>query len=279
MIAFVGSVFSPYYAFARRRGDADPETFCALNVALYGARGNRWAMTERPARAVRRAGAEFAIGPSVLVWDGQTLTLVIDEVTVPWPSRLRGVVRVHPAAFTTRAFELDQDGHHQWWPMAPDATVEVAFERPALSWSGRGYLDANAGDQPLEQGFTRWHWSRAALPGASAVLYDVLEPDCRTRSIAIRTSAAGDVEDIPSPDQVTLPTTRWRIGRETRADRGGAVEVLSTLEDTPFYARSLLRSELLGQPVMAVHESLDLDRFRRPWVQLMLPFRMPRALR
>jgi hypothetical protein len=27
---------------------------------------------------------------------------------------------------------------------------------------------------------------------------------------------------------------------------------------------------------MTVHESLDLDRFRRPWVQCLLPFRMPR---
>jgi len=28
-----------------------------------------------------------------------------------------------------------------------------------------------------------------------------------------------------------------------------------------------------------VHESLSLDRFRAPWVQAMLPFRMPRVWR
>ena len=27
---------------------------------------------------------------------------------------------------------------------------------------------------------------------------------------------------------------------------------------------------------MAVHESLSLDRFRAPWVQAMLPFKVPR---
>jgi carotenoid 1,2-hydratase len=31
--------------------------------------------------------------------------------------------------------------------------------------------------------------------------------------------------------------------------------------------------------VNAVHESLDLDRFSRRWVQLLLPFRLPRRAR
>ena len=39
VIAFIGSVFSPYYALARRRGAGDPLDHCALNVALYGAGG------------------------------------------------------------------------------------------------------------------------------------------------------------------------------------------------------------------------------------------------
>ena len=38
LIAFVGSVFSPYYAWARRRAGvagADPNQHCAFNVGLY----------------------------------------------------------------------------------------------------------------------------------------------------------------------------------------------------------------------------------------------------
>jgi carotenoid 1,2-hydratase len=50
IIALIGSVFSPYYAWARRRGPTDPEHFCALNVALYGV-DKGWAMTERGDRA------------------------------------------------------------------------------------------------------------------------------------------------------------------------------------------------------------------------------------
>ena len=47
IIAFIGSVFSPYYAWARRKGDAGPENHVAVNVALYGKGGKRWSMTER----------------------------------------------------------------------------------------------------------------------------------------------------------------------------------------------------------------------------------------
>jgi carotenoid 1,2-hydratase len=42
------------------------------------------------------------------------------------------------------------------------------------------------------------------------------------------------------------------------------------------YARALVLTQLLGVPVTAVHESLDLNRFASRWVQTLLPFRMPR---
>jgi carotenoid 1,2-hydratase len=44
VIAFVGSVFSPYYHWAGRR---DPDDHVCINVALYRPGGNRWSMTER----------------------------------------------------------------------------------------------------------------------------------------------------------------------------------------------------------------------------------------
>lgn len=272
-------MFSPYYALARRRGNADPDHYCALNVALYGERGHRWTMTERPGASVRRARTELAIGPSSLAWDGATLVFRIHEMAAPWPSRIRGEVRVHPRALLTRRFDLDAAGHHGWCPIAPDATVEVALERPALTWSGHGYLDSNAGDRPLEDGFREWHWSRASLGDSTVVLYDVTRRDRSAQSIAIRITPTGGIEDLPPPAPVTLPKTLWRIHRATRADRGAAARVASTLEDTPFYARSLVQSRLLCQAVTAVHESLSLERFRTPWVKLMLPFRMPRARR
>jgi carotenoid 1,2-hydratase len=55
-----------------------------------------------------------------------------------------------------------------------------------------------------------------------------------------------------------------------------AAGLAQTLEDTPFYARSLVRAKLAGQPAFGVHETLSAERFATPWVQAMLPFRMPR---
>jgi carotenoid 1,2-hydratase len=52
--------------------------------------------------------------------------------------------------------------------------------------------------------------------------------------------------------------------------------LVETLEDAPFYARSLLTTRLAGTPAQTFHESLSLDRFSRGWVRMLLPFRMPR---
>jgi carotenoid 1,2-hydratase len=51
-----------------------------------------------------------------------------------------------------------------------------------------------------------------------------------------------------------------------------------TLEDTPFYVRSVLKSGLLGELVTSVHETLDAQRVASMAVRLMLPWRMPRKL-
>jgi carotenoid 1,2-hydratase len=276
VIAFVGSVFSPYYAWARRRAPADPQNHCALNVALYG-RPGRWAMTERGRGALGAEASALAIGLSSLRWDGNGLAIAIDEVTAPLPSRLRGTVRVRPAAMTGRVFTLDPGGRHRWWPIAPQARVEVALESPALRWSGPAYFDANDGDEPLEAAFSRWDWCGARLPDGAAVLYEVTHRDGGGQPIAIRVDASGAVHDIEPPPPAALAGTRWwRVPRGTRADPGSRPAVLQTLEDAPFYARSVIETRLLGRPVTAVHESLSLDRFRAPWVQALLPFRMPR---
>jgi carotenoid 1,2-hydratase len=284
VIAFLGSVFSPWYAWARRRrpGGADPLEHCALNVALYGPRG-RWAMTERPSGAVERGPGRLRIGPSALRWDGDSLLVQIREVAAPVPKRLRGEVRLRPAAAPNdRGFVLDATGRHRWTPIAPAARVEVAMEEPALRWSGAAYFDTNDGDAPLERDFVRWDWCRAPLPGGGAgVLYNVEPREGGARSLALRVQPGGEIEDAaPAPPPARLPPTRvWRMPRPFRAEPGAEPRVARTLEDTPFYARSVVSTRMFGAPVEAVHESLSLDRFRAPWVQAMLPFRVPRARR
>ena len=86
----------------------------------------------------------------------------------------------------------------------------------------------------------------------------------------------GRLEAFDPPARRRLPRTRWGLGRETRADPEKEAKVVDTLEDTPFYSRSILSLGLLNAPVTAMHESLSLRRFDKGLVQLLLPFRMPR---
>ncbi len=249
IIAFIGSVFSPYYAWARRRGAADPRDHCAFNIALYGPGHNR-----------------------------DTLSIDLDEVTVPWPSRIRGQVRLHPNALTHYSANLDSQGQHRWHPISPCARVDVKLQSPALRWSGAGYFDRNEGTVPLESSLVSWDWSRTQLREGTAVIYDVTPRYGRSVALALHFDRLGRACDLISPPLVQLPRSKWGIRRSVRAGDGQA-EVLRTVEDTPFYARSLLSSRFLGEQVKSIHESLDLDRFSKLWVQAMLPFRMPRSLR
>ncbi|MEO8010529.1 MAG: hypothetical protein ABI650_02670, partial [Dokdonella sp.] len=275
LIAFIGSVFSPYYAWARRRGPADPANHCAFNIALYGAAGKRWAMTERGVQSMHRDATHLQVGRSIMRWNGDALQIDVDEICVPLPRRIRGSIRVLPNAIVNHTESLDLAGRHRWHPLAPSARIEVKLETPALHWSGDAYLDSNDGDEPIENAIRQWCWSRADVHDGCAVLYDVHERSGAEKSIALSFARDGTVSDFAPPPRVQLPSSGWRIRRETRSDNGMA-RVERTLEDTPFYARSLVDAELLGQSTRAVHESLDLDRFRAPVVQAMLPFRMPR---
>jgi carotenoid 1,2-hydratase len=278
LIAFVGSVFSPYYAWARRRGSADPQNHCALNVALYGERGRRWTMTERGRSALHQSRERLGIGPSAVSFDGDCLRVEIAEIAAPIPRRVRGEIRVYPKAITECDFAIDPAGRHRWWPIAPSARVEVELRQPELNWSGTGYLDMNAGCEPLEQGFRRWDWSRANLGDGTLILYDPCARRGDADVLALRVDPRGEIEPLPVPLPAPLPTTGiWRIPRGTRSEPDEPARVTRTLEDTPFYARSLVQTRLLGRTVETFHESLELDRFASRWVQLLLPFRMPRV--
>lgn len=284
VIAFIGSVFSPYYAWSRSRqgGLADPQQHVAINVALYtpgGGRGARWAMTERGATALQRSAQTLAIGPSALHWDGNALEITLDEWCVPLPRRLRGRLRLHPQSLGAPApLPLDSDGLHQWWPIAPCARIEVDLDEPGWRWQGHAYLDSNRGSAPLEHSFASWQWARATLDAQrSAVAYDAVELGGSRRHIGLQFDGRGGCQPGQAPPMQALPPTAvFRVPRSQRSDAGQPPRVLATLEDTPFYNRSLVAAQWDGQPVVAMHESLQLGRFTQPIVQAMLPFRMPR---
>jgi carotenoid 1,2-hydratase len=279
IIAFVGSVFSPYYALARSlQGRAvDPENFCALNVALYGKGAKRWTMTERGRQRIDRGENHFQIGPSSLHWNGQDLTIDIDEINVPWPQRVRGRVTVSPQGLCDFVTPLDNQGLHRWGPIAPCARVKVEMDSPGLSWRGHAYMDSNEGDEPVEQAFWEWDWARAEMRnGDTSVVYDVRPKKGPVRVVSQRFSPDGSYTPFEAPERYPLPASAWRIQRAMCSESKVAPEIVSTLEDTPFYARSLLKTRLLGEDLTAVHESLSIPRLVSWPVRLMLPWRMPR---
>jgi carotenoid 1,2-hydratase len=244
---------------------------------VYRKGGNRWAMTERPRGAIHRTVDTFIVGPSGVSWDGKSLTIRIDEISVPIPGRICGTVRVVPTALTRQAFMLNEEGNHLWWPIAPCARVQVALDRPHLRWQGDGYLDMNRGDAPLEKGFTDWQWARGTTRDGAVILYEAKRRDGSRLDLAMTFDPQGHMQAFQPPPLVGLERTGWRVERSVRSE--GVAAVVRTLENAPFYARSIVSAKLLGEPVTLMHESLSLERFRMPVVQAMLPFRMPRARR
>jgi len=278
VIAFRGSVFSPYYRRARKHS-ADADNHVALNVAVYGRNSQRWAMTERGRKALHCQPQLLRIGKSQLRWQDDQLIVDINERCAPIPHALRGQLRIRLGPAQSQHFELDPGGNHAWWPLAPLASIEVDLSHPEQYWHGRAYVDSNAGREPLEQAFAHWDWCRTADAhsdnDAAMILYNRVLRDGSERRLALQFAADGGLSELPPPAAAALPTTFWRLPRSTGADDGQA-ELLHTLESAPFYARSLIRTTLAGQQRVAIHENLDCQRLIKTSTQLMLPFRMPR---
>ena len=279
IIAFIGSVFSPYYARARARsrwGLADPLEHCAINVALYGPGADAWVLSEYGPAEVERSADRLRVGGSSVAWEGDCLVVRFDERTAVFGQRVAGVVRLYPSALPAAPVQIDRRGRHTWWGVAPHARVEAELTHPALRLRGSGYHDANFGDEPLEAAFLDWSWSRASLGEHATVLYDARRVDGSELRLGRMFHSDGRVEELAAPRRALLGRTRWLLPRSTRTD-GGDARVLRTLEDTPFYARSELQSSLAGARMVGVHESLSLERFASPMVQTMLPFRIRRG--
>jgi carotenoid 1,2-hydratase len=251
---------------------------CAINAVIYRNGARRWALTERGGAAVGYSHEHLRVGPSAMHWRGDALEVLIDERAAPLPARLRGRVTLYPETLNGERFSLDAAGRHYWQPIAPRARVEVMFDEPRLCWKGSAYMDHNAGAEPIEAAFSRWDWSRSEGEPA-AVLYDVQRRDGTRLALALRIDADGCLQPLEAPPFSRLPRTFWGMPRQARAEPAEPARVIRTLEDSPFYTRSLIRTRLAGQSVLAIHESLDLERWQRPWVQRLLPFRMPRARR
>ncbi len=276
VIAFIGSVFSPYYRWSGRR---DATNHICINVATYGP-GGRFAMTERGREALIQETHKLVIGPSSLRWTGNELHIHIDERGAP-PifGKLRGRVTVIPTAITPYEAALTRDDRHIWRPFAPVADIRVELDADQWTWQGHGYFDANFGLRPLESDFDSWTWGRFPTTDGATVFYDAALSNQTSLNAAIAFSPDGTASEAGGFPFTDLKRSRWALRRETRADPNGSAREIMSMLDAPFYSRSLVQTRLNGVETVGVHETLSLVRFRSAFLMPMLACRIPRRRR
>lgn len=274
IIAMIGSVFSPYYAWSGRE---NPQDYVSLNVGLYGKGGKRWTMTERGQKSLVQEPHYLKMGPSDLKWDGKTLVISIDEWANPIFRKVRGEIRITPRALNNQSFSLHENNKHFWQPIAPKSDVEVIFSKPSMSWKGTAYIDSNWGSEPLEEGFEYWDWSRMHLKQGTGILYDAITRDGKNQQLNLYIDKDCQVEHRdPMARKLLKKGPIWRVPRSITCDENYEPKTLAMQEDTPFYTRSKVATSFYGEEAIAIHESLDCDKFASTWVRCLLPFRMPR---
>ena len=105
--------------------------------------------------------------------------------------------------------------------------------------------------------------------------HDEIRRDGSRLSLAVEVDETG-LKEVPPPPQLALRRTAWGLKRQTRGDAGSVPVERQSLLDAPFYSRSAVETHLGGKPVLGVHEALDLDRYRWPWLKPMIALRVPR---
>lgn len=276
VIAFIGSVFSPWYKWSGRR---EPQNNVCINVATYGP-GGRFTMTDRGRSALRQTEHSFTVGPSSLMWDPieKTLTIHVDEISSP-PiiSRVRGKIILRPRSITNVELPLTSSGSHVWRPFAPNADIEVDLEAKGWQWSGHGYFDANFGTRALEQDFNYWTWGRFPVQSGTQCFYDLELRDGTKTMHAIDFDLHGAAVETPSaPPLRRFKNSLWAVKRETRCDENATPRQVQNLLDAPFYNRAVVQTQLNSEKSIGVFEALDLHRFRNKIITAMLAVRVPR---
>ena len=275
MIAFIGSVFSPWYKWSGRR---EPQNHCCLNVVTSGLNG-RFTMTDRGRSALRQSPDRLEIGPSNVTWTGTQLIIEVNEWGAPpMVTPVRGRITLTPRAVTETEVLLTPDAAHLWRPFAPIADIEVDLSQ-GHKWRGHGYFDANFGTRALEADFDFWTWGRYPLKDRALCFYDAELRGGRHFDLAVEITPDGQVVETTAPPRTRFRRNPWAVRRETRADPGITPRPHMSLLEAPFYSRALVETQIDGETTIGMHEALDLTRFRQPLLKPMLAVRVPRKAR
>ena len=276
IIAFIGSVFSPWYKWSGRK---QPQNNVCLNVATYGKK-SRFTMTDRGQSALIQEAHKLTIGPSSLKWDSSKRELIvqINEVSsLPLISRLKGTIKLKPSGLTNVELPLTKEGTHIWRPFAPTAEIEVDLNKPEWQWKGHGYFDANFGTRALEQDFDYWTWGRFPIEKGTSCFYDLELRNKEKYQFEYHFDSDGTAKNMTSaPKNLKFSSSLWGIKRQTRCDSQSEPKQEKSLLDAPFYNRAAVSTTIKGKKTIGVFEALDLRRFRNPLLMFMLAVRVPR---
>lgn len=236
-------------------------------------------MTDRGRSALRQSRDQLTVGPSSLTWTGRELVIEVNEWGAPpLVTPVRGRIILTPQAITGVEAALTPEGTHIWRPFSPSAAIRVELSQ-GNTWEGHGYFDANFGTRALEQDFRFWTWGRFPLANRTMCFYDATRIDGSELELAVSIDRSGEVQEITAPPSTGFRRSLWQVRRETRADAGFIPQQRLNMLDAPFYSRSLVETQLMGEKSIGVHEALDLTRFRQPVLKPMLALRVPRRPR
>jgi len=271
-IFMLGSLFSPRYSVAARRGGR-PLEHSAVNFALYHEGVRRlWVLSEYP-RAELESPGRLRIGRSTLTYsdsgsDAGTVRMEVEDWTAPWGRPVRARLTLEPMTPVGEVVRLMPELPHYWQALAPRARARLEVPSLGVEADGLGYHDTNHGDELLGARLPGWHWARTHREGETLVDYDLPEgPPLRVVACerGVRCER-GEVRASPRPTTIT----GWGLRVPSRLHAGNeVVGEPRLLESSPFYARLEARQGALD----SLGEVADFRRFHSPFIRWMAHFR------
>ncbi|AKQ69171.1 Hydroxyneurosporene dehydrogenase [Myxococcus hansupus] len=267
-IFMLGSLFSPRYSVAARRGGL-PLEHSAVNFALYHEGVRRlWVLSEY-AQAELEAPGRLRIGRSSLVYaDDGSVRMDVDDGTAPWGRPVRASLTLEPMTGVGEVVQLMPGLPHYWQALAPRAQARLEVSSLDIEARGLGYHDTNHGEELLGDRLSGWHWTRTHREDETVVDYHLPEGVAPLRMVA----DAEGVRCERGPSLESRPTniTGWGLRVPSRLQAGNiVVGQPKLLESSPFYARLEARTG----PLDSMGEVADFRRFHSPFIRWMAHFR------
>ncbi|MCY1017016.1 carotenoid 1,2-hydratase [Pyxidicoccus sp. MSG2] len=267
-IFMLGSLFSPRYSVAARRGGR-PQEHSAVNFALYHEGVRRlWVLSEYP-RAELVSPGQLRIGRSTLTYSGAgTVRMDVEDWTAPWGRPVRASLTLEPMTPVGEVVRLMPELPHYWQALAPRARARLEVSSLGVEADGLGYHDTNHGDELLGARLSGWHWARTHREDTTVVDYHLPDGVPPLSMVA----GEGGVRCERGPAQEARPTsmTGWGLRVPSRLHAGNeVVGEARLLESSPFYARLEARKGRFD----SLGEVADFRRFHSPFIRWMAHFR------